>query len=286
MDIHRSFVGQLPSDIVVYRESSSSGPYSDPDSDKADENDDDNGSYLAKFRNIYKSLQRIQDERKKKKEEEEKKKEHQYRPHDFASGLRKSFIEAYLASRAHHDSNSGLDSNIHSHDEEGEESDEDEEEIDEAEFYLDPMDVGGNDQHSEEAATAPGTVQGSGSGTHGGDDDTKPGPRQALTDGRILNYLNILGRIVPAKDQVHRIKVDERNGFFLVTNQSGGLVVRDLESGRVVWELAKVSFARFVRSFFLCSPFPHPFTFIPLPALVPLHSYFISHLFHSKIHPL
>jgi hypothetical protein len=39
---------------------------------------------------------------------------------------------------------------------------------------------------------------------------------------------------------VHRIKVDERNGFFLTTGRLGGLVVRDVESKKVLWELPKV----------------------------------------------
>ncbi|KAJ2928383.1 hypothetical protein H1R20_g8699, partial [Candolleomyces eurysporus] len=56
LEIHRSFVGQLPSDITCYRDSESSTISPDP-------NDDD--SYLARIRRVYEALIRIQSERKK-----------------------------------------------------------------------------------------------------------------------------------------------------------------------------------------------------------------------------
>ena len=43
--------------------------------------------------------------------------------------------------------------------------------------------------------------------------------------------------------RVHRIKVDEKVGLVMTTSSVGGLVVRDLESDEVLWELPKVSFS-------------------------------------------
>jgi hypothetical protein len=40
--------------------------------------------------------------------------------------------------------------------------------------------------------------------------------------------------------RVHRIKVDEKAGIILTTSQVGGLLVRDLESDEVLWELPGV----------------------------------------------
>lgn len=40
--------------------------------------------------------------------------------------------------------------------------------------------------------------------------------------------------------RVHRIKVDEKAGIILTTSQLGGLVVRDIESDEVLWELPVV----------------------------------------------
>ena len=39
---------------------------------------------------------------------------------------------------------------------------------------------------------------------------------------------------------MHRIKVDEKAGIILTTSQVGGLLVRDLESDEVLWELPVV----------------------------------------------
>lgn len=43
--------------------------------------------------------------------------------------------------------------------------------------------------------------------------------------------------------RVHRIKVDEKVGLAMTTSGVGGLVVRDLESDEVLWELPVVSFS-------------------------------------------
>ncbi len=43
--------------------------------------------------------------------------------------------------------------------------------------------------------------------------------------------------------RVHRIKVDENVGLVMTTSSVGGLVVRDLESDKVLWELPKVRFS-------------------------------------------
>lgn len=40
--------------------------------------------------------------------------------------------------------------------------------------------------------------------------------------------------------RVHRIKVDEKAGLIMATSAVGGLVVRDLESDKVLWELPVV----------------------------------------------
>jgi hypothetical protein len=42
------------------------------------------------------------------------------------------------------------------------------------------------------------------------------------------------------KYRVHRIKVDEKAGIILTTSHVGGLLVRDLESNEVLWELPVV----------------------------------------------
>ena len=39
---------------------------------------------------------------------------------------------------------------------------------------------------------------------------------------------------------MHRIKVNEKVGIILTTSQVGGLLVRDLESDEVLWELPVV----------------------------------------------
>ena len=45
-----------------------------------------------------------------------------------------------------------------------------------------------------------------------------------------------------AKDHpdVHRIKIDEDVGIVITTHADGGLVVRDLDSGEVLWGLPRV----------------------------------------------
>lgn len=41
--------------------------------------------------------------------------------------------------------------------------------------------------------------------------------------------------------RVHRIKVDELVGITLATTQFGGLIVRDMETDEVLWQLPAVS---------------------------------------------
>ena len=48
--------------------------------------------------------------------------------------------------------------------------------------------------------------------------------------------------------RVHRIKVDEKAGIVMATTQLGGLVVRDLETDAVLWELPAVSIVQFFTS--------------------------------------
>ncbi|KAH6901121.1 hypothetical protein BKA70DRAFT_1437009 [Coprinopsis sp. MPI-PUGE-AT-0042] len=38
-------------------------------------------------------------------------------------------------------------------------------------------------------------------------------------------------------NQVHRIKVDELNGFFITTSRTGGLIVSDIDTGKTLWNL-------------------------------------------------
>lgn len=186
LEIHRSFIGQLPSDLLIYGGSSSIGTGPNGD-DIADSDNKHNGSYLARIRRVYEALQRIQSQKKKQREEEEKKQRL----------LRKSYAQV-LTDPAPHPA-AVLNSNMN----------------DEA-------------RDSEEPFSVP--------------DSRNPEATRVLTDTQLSRYLNVFGALVPAKDQVHRIKVDERNGFFLVTNRSGGLVVRDVESGSVLWDLPKVCF--------------------------------------------
>ncbi|KAH6901123.1 hypothetical protein BKA70DRAFT_710389 [Coprinopsis sp. MPI-PUGE-AT-0042] len=40
-------------------------------------------------------------------------------------------------------------------------------------------------------------------------------------------------------NQVHRIKVDELNGFFITTTRTGGLIVSDITTGKTLWNLPK-----------------------------------------------
>ncbi|RXW18347.1 hypothetical protein EST38_g7514 [Candolleomyces aberdarensis] len=61
----------------------------------------------------------------------------------------------------------------------------------------------------------------------------------ALTDTLLSRFIHTLYQLLPTNESVHRIKVDERNGFFLTTSRVGGLVVRDMESKKVLWELPK-----------------------------------------------
>ncbi|KAJ3533967.1 hypothetical protein NMY22_g7118 [Coprinellus aureogranulatus] len=46
-------------------------------------------------------------------------------------------------------------------------------------------------------------------------------------------------RVIPSMQQVHRIKVDERNGFVLTTHTDGGLVVTDISTKEILWCLPK-----------------------------------------------
>ncbi|RXW18353.1 hypothetical protein EST38_g7509 [Candolleomyces aberdarensis] len=182
LEIHRSFVGQLPSDIICYKDSdsSSTNPY---------RNDNDDDSYLAKLRRIYEALMRIHDERKK-------------LPSSAVPRLTIRYPFIF-----------------------GADGDDDNDE--ETEFYLDsgasaePQKAGHSDSDADstEGIAAPSIP--------------------ALTDSLLSRYLYTLGRIVPTNEKVHRIKVDEKNGFFLTTSRAGGLVVRDVESKRVLWELPK-----------------------------------------------
>jgi hypothetical protein len=50
-----------------------------------------------------------------------------------------------------------------------------------------------------------------------------------------------IGKVVPSMKNVHRIKVDERNGFMLTTHRDGGLVVADIQTKEILWCLPKVS---------------------------------------------
>ncbi|RXW18351.1 hypothetical protein EST38_g7513 [Candolleomyces aberdarensis] len=70
-------------------------------------------------------------------------------------------------------------------------------------------------------------------------EDTAAPSETALTDALLARFLRTLHRLLPTNEKVHRIKVDERNGFFLTTTRVGGLVVRDMESEKVLWELPK-----------------------------------------------
>ncbi|KAJ3534905.1 hypothetical protein NMY22_g6722 [Coprinellus aureogranulatus] len=46
-------------------------------------------------------------------------------------------------------------------------------------------------------------------------------------------------RVIPSMQQVHRIKVDEKNGFVLTTHTDGGLVVTDIQTKEILWCLPK-----------------------------------------------
>lgn len=48
--------------------------------------------------------------------------------------------------------------------------------------------------------------------------------------------------------RVHRIKIDEKAGLIMTTSAVGGLVVRDLESDKVLWELPVVRLASMLHS--------------------------------------
>lgn len=51
----------------------------------------------------------------------------------------------------------------------------------------------------------------------------------------------VVKQLVPSTKKVHRIKVDERNGFVLTTQRDGGLVVTDIHTKEILWCLPKVS---------------------------------------------
>ncbi|TEB26672.1 hypothetical protein FA13DRAFT_1816688 [Coprinellus micaceus] len=48
-----------------------------------------------------------------------------------------------------------------------------------------------------------------------------------------------IGKVVPSMKNVHRIKIDERNGFMLTTHRDGGLVVADIQTKEILWCLPK-----------------------------------------------
>ncbi|KAJ3540765.1 hypothetical protein NMY22_g4162 [Coprinellus aureogranulatus] len=53
------------------------------------------------------------------------------------------------------------------------------------------------------------------------------------------NLPKTVRRLVPSPKKVHRIKVDERNGFALTTHRDGGLVVTDIHTKEILWCLPK-----------------------------------------------
>ncbi|KAH6911204.1 hypothetical protein BKA70DRAFT_1560335 [Coprinopsis sp. MPI-PUGE-AT-0042] len=46
-------------------------------------------------------------------------------------------------------------------------------------------------------------------------------------------------------NQVHRIKVDELNGFFITTSRTGGLIVSDIDTGKTLWNLPNIYVRRY-----------------------------------------
>lgn len=52
-----------------------------------------------------------------------------------------------------------------------------------------------------------------------------------------------LQMIADEHPDVCRIKVDEERGFVVTTHDTGGLVVRDMDTGEVLWSLPQVSIA-------------------------------------------
>ncbi|KAJ2928384.1 hypothetical protein H1R20_g8698, partial [Candolleomyces eurysporus] len=71
------------------------------------------------------------------------------------------------------------------------------------------------------------------------EEGTAASSETALTDTLLSKFIHTFYQLLPTNEKVHRIKVDERNGFFLTTSRVGGLVVRDVESRKVLWELPK-----------------------------------------------
>jgi len=53
-------------------------------------------------------------------------------------------------------------------------------------------------------------------------------------------FLELAESFIPSGANVHRIKVDERSGFVITTTRNGGLVVRDIETGEMLWCLPAV----------------------------------------------
>ncbi|KAF6755743.1 hypothetical protein DFP72DRAFT_1067550 [Ephemerocybe angulata] len=49
------------------------------------------------------------------------------------------------------------------------------------------------------------------------------------------NMVPVIGMMVPSVRNVRRIKVDERNGFFLTTQVDGGLIVSDISTSQMLW---------------------------------------------------
>ncbi|KAF6753758.1 hypothetical protein DFP72DRAFT_813928 [Ephemerocybe angulata] len=46
---------------------------------------------------------------------------------------------------------------------------------------------------------------------------------------------SIIGKMLPSVRNLRRIKVDERNGFFLTTQANGGLIVSDISTSHMLW---------------------------------------------------
>ncbi|KAF5320276.1 hypothetical protein D9611_011313 [Ephemerocybe angulata] len=49
------------------------------------------------------------------------------------------------------------------------------------------------------------------------------------------SMVSVIGMMVPSVRNVRRIKVDERNGFFLTTQIDGGLIVSDISTSQMLW---------------------------------------------------
>ncbi|KAJ2912015.1 hypothetical protein MD484_g8399, partial [Candolleomyces efflorescens] len=191
IEISRSFVGELPSDIICYKDPFTSAADADVDDDDLAVllNDTNDTSHLARLRRIYNALLRIRTLRNEVPPDP---------PHPVW----------------------GVESASDDDDSEDDEliiEDDDEEEDDDGDDDSGMQD----DENDNEESNA------------------EYNPQPTLTPLLLTRYVHTLSTLISPLDKVHRIKVDERNGFFICTSASGGLVVRDLEEGRVVWELPK-----------------------------------------------